>query len=1346
MTEKDIKVVELVLNADQARQKLNELNRQFDTAAKKKQEAFERGDAKGIKFYSREMKRIQHEIAQVETRAKTVTRVLGDMDRARPEQLKKTIRELTRELDSGRVERGTKQWKTMTEAISNARTQLAGINEEMAAQRGLLDSLSEWGNKWLGVTEVVDNFVGMYSGLRSWMQQQVTAYAQLEEHMAGVVKYTGMTREEVSGLNEELKRMDTRTSLEGLNDLAADAGRLGITARKDVMDFVEAANMINTALGQDLGEGAVRNIGKLAELFGDSERMGLKQAMLATGSVINDLAQSSSANEGYIMDFTGRLAGMAKQAGMTQAEVMGLAAVLDQAMVNSEEGSTALSKIIQKLYREPAKLAQAVGMDVKQFSETMKRNANEGLLQFAQAAERLGGLEQLAPVLGDLDLTGAGVTKTLSALANNLEKVKATQVQAMRAFAEGTSVVNEYNVANNTVQAQLEKAQNGFARLSAELGERLMPAMTGLVSTSGTLIKLALALLDFFARWGRTAVTLTASLVAMTVAVKAHTLWTTACEVATKAAAAAQSLWNKALRKNPLTLFVSLAAAAVAWVWDYVEATDEAARAEQRRVTAANALLRAQERADNQAASELATIQRLVTVVNSNAHSYDAKRRAIERLNQIVPGLNKNTKEGIALTQKEISLINDHVKAIKNKALAQAYQEEFTELSKQILKAQREVAKKEFNVHAVETELEKPMYDPNKHDGVKRKEGHIFQLEYTNTKRDKKLKDLRTETDRLKHQQEELRKLQEQLRAIERELSGNKQLKSFFDALYVDVSPQGGSPTPTGGTTSGSAGTGKTNAKADDPVKKAREAIESEMKLAAEQMKQAYETGLSTAHMMEHGLLQIEVEKYERLSQVQGNSEAQRLEDLNKAMAARRELHKLAAAWSLSQIETEQQEEERELLKQYAQGELQERTYQDRLTDIRLRGLLRRAEYLKQYGSPQEADEAQAAYDKATADAQIARIKELEARAEQIRTEYLKKSKEERMSDEIKYLDELYNRGLLSEEERQKALKAIREKYAEGAAAQTDPLSSSLTGAMLALRRLQEELKNGQASWQTWAQAGLASFSVVTAGMQSMQQLNQANQQLEINETNRQYDEQIQRVGANTKRGKKLEEQKQKEVAKIRTKYAKKQANMQIAQAVSDTAANAIKAYQAMAGIPVVGPALGAAAAAAAVAFGGIQIAAIKKQAAVQEQGYYRGGFTGGRDYRRAAGVVHEGEFVATHEAVNNPALAPVFSLLDQAQRRGSVASLTSEDVSRTILAPTLTAVNTARPQPAPAAALAPAPALPADSATVADPTLRALTRLSDQLDRGIEAYVTLDGPNGLDRQWRKYQRLNGRK
>lgn len=117
--------------------------------------------------------------------------------------------------------------------------------------------------------------------------------------MAGVSKHTGMSAEEVDELNEAFKAMDTRTSREALNDLAADAGRLGIQGKQAVLDFVNAADIINVALGEDLGERAVKNIGKIAQLFGDADRMELKQAMLATGSVINELAQTSSASEGY---------------------------------------------------------------------------------------------------------------------------------------------------------------------------------------------------------------------------------------------------------------------------------------------------------------------------------------------------------------------------------------------------------------------------------------------------------------------------------------------------------------------------------------------------------------------------------------------------------------------------------------------------------------------------------------------------------------------------------------------------------------------------------------------------------------------------------------------------------------------------------------------------------------------------------------------------------------------------------------------------------------------------------------------------------------------------------------
>ena len=86
-----------------------------------------------------------------------------------------------------------------------------------------------------------------------------------------------------------------------------------------------------------------------------------------------------------------------------------------------------------------------------------------------------------------------------------------------------------------------------------------------------------------------------------------------------------------------------------------------------------------------------------------------------------------------------------------------------------------------------------------------------------------------------------------------------------------------------------------------------------------------------------------------------------------------------------------------------------------------------------------------------------------------------------------------------------------------------------------------------------------------------------------------------------------------------------------------------------------------------ALAAGMIQIATLKKQQQAQEAGYFEGGFTGGKRYRREAGVVHEGEFVANHQAVNNPNVLPFLSFLDQAQKNNTVGSLTAQDISRSM-------------------------------------------------------------------------------
>ena len=425
MNNNDIKTVTLAINSEQAQRKLDEINKRLEEARKKKSEAFDRGDGKALQAYAKEIKSLEAQSARLQSRASTVKKVLENLDKATPRELKATIKEINRELNSGSVKRNSEQWKALTRGLQEANAELKKIKDEQKAAEGgfgwgIRKSLIDWGNDWNGLAVVADSILGKLSAAKELVGEFVNEYAEMAEHTSGVSKYTGLAKDEVDALNESFKQLDTRTPREKLNDLAADAGRLGIQSKGAVLDFVEAADQINVALGDDLGEDAVKNIGKLAQMFGTDKTMGLKQAMLSTASVINELAQSSSASEGYIMDFTNRLAGVGNQAGMSQAQLMGLASVMDQNQVAVEKGATALQNVLTALFKDPAKMAKAAGLEVEAFTKKLSVDANGALLEFLQALNSAGGMDRLTPMLAEMGLNGAGVTQTLSMLAGKL--------------------------------------------------------------------------------------------------------------------------------------------------------------------------------------------------------------------------------------------------------------------------------------------------------------------------------------------------------------------------------------------------------------------------------------------------------------------------------------------------------------------------------------------------------------------------------------------------------------------------------------------------------------------------------------------------------------------------------------------------------------------------------------------------------------------------------------------------------------------------------------------------------------------------------------------------------------
>lgn len=373
------------------------------------------------------------------------------------------------------------------------------IQDQKVAVNGLDDA-------WRGACEKLANFSNIIMGIQTVFQMGDAAIgslkdlaadaAALDDVYADVMKTTGLTKEQVLQLNDSFKHMDTRTSREQLNQLAYEAGKLGINSQEAVQQFVSASDKINIALGDVLGEGAMVEIGKLTNIYesvSDTlDGKNLEQKMLAIGSAVNSLGQASTANEGYMVDFMKRMGGIAAQAGLSADQVLGFASALDQNGQAVEMSATATMKLIQQMVKKPEEFVHAAGVSIEEFRRMMDEDMNGAMLRVLEGMNNDGGFQQLVSMFADMGLDGARAATVVSALAKHIDQVREAQALANREMLSGTSVINEFNVKNGTMQAQAEKAKKAFNDMRIELGQELYPVIIKF-QKSGTILLKGLA-------------------------------------------------------------------------------------------------------------------------------------------------------------------------------------------------------------------------------------------------------------------------------------------------------------------------------------------------------------------------------------------------------------------------------------------------------------------------------------------------------------------------------------------------------------------------------------------------------------------------------------------------------------------------------------------------------------------------------------------------------------------------------------------------------------------------------------------------------------------------------------
>lgn len=1466
MVEKDIKIIELHVNdkdakenIEQLRKKVEELNRQKQQAEqvlsdKHTTDAQRKRTVEMLQRLSSELRKSTRELERSENRVEALTNGLRRMDKQTPKELQKTIRQINAELNSGAVKRGSEEWDAYTEALKSAKKELQEIRkqQEVEEDKSIGDQLADFGNKWMGAITTFTGVAEIFDNAKQWVSSFVDTYADMQEHMSGVTKYTGLAAQDVEELNEAFKKIDTRTPREKLNDLAADAGRLGITGKQDILDFVDAANQINLALGDDLGEDGVKNIGKLTQLFSEGRAMGLKNGMLATASVINELAQSSSASEPYLLEFTARLASIGSTAKIAQSDLTAIAAVLDQGMVGVEKGATAMQNVLTAIYRRPAKMAKAAGLDVQKFTELVKNDANAALLQFIGALKDARSLENIAPMLEEMKLSGSGVTQTLATLANGLDNLKATQQQAALAFLEHTSATKEAEAANSTVQAQLEKAQKAYKDLAVELGGHLEPVVKHMVSSTALFAKALLYSIRFALEHKRAIVTLAVAIAAYTtglvittawqkralavkllniVADKAQAAWLAIKTAATMAwnavlalltwnyerATIAQILFNRAMAANPLGLVLSAVATLITLIVAFTRKTED--------LTQKRSILNeVQQEGMKKAAEEIGLVQRLHNIVRNSKEAYDTRRKAIEHLQRIVPGYHASlTKEG-KLTERNTKAISEYIRSLQNKALAEAAYDKLVELQKKRIEQQITADRKAYNIRAVNRELQKPQYKSVKHTVAMGPYGSPYTAE-ANGALVKKREELQAQTDAFNAAQADLAETTREINQLNNFVNGRNEIKTFYSQLInkkaaetiSDTEGEGTRPTPDAGGKTGNKKETKEDKLKKKELEDGKKHIEQVDKLQREKndlLKVQFAQGLITTEEYNAAVAKNDEEALKSKRDFYKRNADQRKKWQDELDKYTDKEEKRNQDWSLAQIDKENKAALEQLEHNEAVGLITTEAYEKERDRITLEHLKRRADYLKQWGRVDDYEKAAAALQEEDNKQRLAREKKYQEKVKQLRNEYLKKTALEQFQEEMKVLSELHTRKLISEEEYLRLQAALRLKYqgddgrggliaeerqkhaeelltsARHSASSTlgtqrdDKDESSHSGTTNAfgvselaksalklrihaatydaLKRMREKDKEHALEYaaafkqldrervQGITEAAAAAYSTFGAVVSTFSDLQRAEADAQVARTEREYDAKIKAAEGDREQTEKLEAEKQAAVAKIKNDYNQRAANIQVAQAVAGGAMAAINAYSSAAAIPIVGHVLAPIAAALAVATTAAQIATIRKQAEAQQSGYYEGGFTPGRRYRRTAGVVHEGEFVANHKAVNNPAVLPVLRLIDHAQRNNTIASLTAADVSRAIAAPgvppqgrTPDAEGSAT-RPAMAQRRAQPDTVPAE--TVAQGLQEAIDRLNVNLESGIRSTVSIDGRDGVAYQLDKFRKLTDRK
>ena len=601
------------------------------------------------------------------------------------------------------LRRAYKQLEEELNQINTKSKEFADKQKSMKELKKNIDEVTGAANKqggaWHTAMKNLTAYVGLFAifnHVKDLVAGAIKKNFEYSGSLTDIRKVSGLTMDQVKQLSTELAKIDTRTSVDGLAQLAYQGAKLGMGKYgvEGMAQFVKAADKINVTIGEEMGEEALPALSKMVEVMGLIPKMGIDKAMEATGSALFKLSSTSTSTSNDIVEFSKRLTGVARTAGITTDQLLALGSASSSMMLMPEVASTAMGKFIVALQKNHNLIAKELGIP----DETIKNlyasgHAMDAIVLVLEKMRDKGNMNALGGIFKDLGSDGQRLVTAMVTMSKNVDILKDHLYESEEAFREATAVGKEYSMQQQSAIGILERANNLWEKAFvnpdgvdavkslAEFWYEMSATMTNSPLLKGTLqiaLQAVLVALRAVAALLPVIIGYIASqglysglrllwqyLAALGLAVKGMYQYTRALFTAN----AAQSTLNKTTKLNPWIALASVIIGVAGAIYGYTQRAKEAAEAAREAERQANAW----KDTLGQAAVESANLNKKLSnykqMMNESNLSQKERQGLISRFNKDFRSYISN----LGIEIKSVKDLRDHYSELAQEAQRATY-------------------------------------------------------------------------------------------------------------------------------------------------------------------------------------------------------------------------------------------------------------------------------------------------------------------------------------------------------------------------------------------------------------------------------------------------------------------------------------------------------------------------------------------------------------------------------------------------------------------------------------------------------------------------------------------------